>query len=332
MERRKSKKHQLLQTIQSRCELAQIERQELDRLEKGFQGELRMDQMVNEFLTGEIVVIDDLTLKYKGSLVQIDKIIIAGNTLYLIDMKNYRGNYILQNNNWYCGDKLLTANILEQLRRAVRLLIQLLQENQLYLKVVGVLAFVGLDGTVVVKDSVSEIILQYGDISRWLYRLNQEQTYLKYPNCEMIIRNYQVDPYSCEYRVEMADLTKGICCPKCHEIGMKEHWYKLSCSCGYTQAKLVGYLRTISEYGVIFADKDLSRKDLRLFFGEGVNDDYLRRVLIKYFELKSKAARASSYVNKGILFEYLFENQRELFVKINQRAGWKEPRSSKYEI
>lgn len=322
--RKKSKKQQWLEVMQYRRELTVIERKDLVRLTKGFAGERRMDQLVAEFLGGKVVVLDDLTIEYQGTLVQIDKIIITATTIFVIDMKNYSGKYIFRDNNWYCGNQLLTSNILEQLRRAVRAIVGILRDHRIYLQVTGVLAFVGLEATVSVESPITEIVLQYGDIARWLYQLNQNQSFWEYPNCEEVIRNYQVESYPCEFKADLAELKPGICCPKCHQMNMVEHWYKLSCSCGHLEAKKIGYLRTVSEYGVIFHDKDIRRKDLRIFFGPQVNDRYLKRLLAEYFHLNKKKSKASGYLNRGISFEYLFEDKKEEFERMKLRVNWKE--------
>ncbi|GEQ50647.1 hypothetical protein TK11N_24990 [Tetragenococcus koreensis] len=66
----------------------------------GYLGEIYLDQLVQIF--GEkFEYLDDLTLVFKETTVQIDKIFIVNNTIFLIDMKYYQGHYIFQNNNWY---------------------------------------------------------------------------------------------------------------------------------------------------------------------------------------------------------------------------------------
>ncbi|HLQ40468.1 MAG TPA: nuclease-related domain-containing protein [Tetragenococcus sp.] len=98
--RHKSEKQQWLETISYQRRLNRNEQAELSKLQK-LSGEVRMDEKTQRFLAEKLIILDDLTLKYQKTVVQIDKIILAGNTVYVIDMKNYYGAYTFSQNNWY---------------------------------------------------------------------------------------------------------------------------------------------------------------------------------------------------------------------------------------
>lgn len=98
--RHKSEKQQWLETISYQRRLNRNEQAELSKLQK-LSGEVRMDEKTQRFLAKKLIILDDLTLKYQKTVVQIDKIILAGNTVYVIDMKNYYGAYTFSQNNWY---------------------------------------------------------------------------------------------------------------------------------------------------------------------------------------------------------------------------------------
>lgn len=323
MTRNKSKTHQWLETIQYRRKLEQGEKRELIQLEKGFKGEVTMDAKVEKFLEKDFVVIDDLTLEYQGVVVQIDKIIIAGNTIYILDMKNYYGGYCLRGNNWYHEGEILTHNILEQLRRAVRLVSKLLKANHIYLEVKGVLAFIAPEGQVTVEDTIPEIVLSYADINLWLNQLNQEKFYSSHRKIEKVFRQYEIEAYPCRYRTQLAELRPGICCPHCHHFHMTETEFTMDCSCGHIEVKAKAYLRTVCEYGVLFPEKNLYRKDLLKFFGEGANLQYLNKILLKYFTpIQISPKRSLGHINKGTSFEYWFKDQTEHWKNLEKRKTW----------
>lgn len=328
--RQKSKKNQWLETIQHRRKLSKEEKEELIRLEKGFDGESEMDRQVNKFLAEDILILDDITLEYHGSLVQIDKIIIVGNILYLIDMKNYQGNYRLENNNWYYEGKILPYNILEQLRRAVRVVIGILQDHGVLLEVKGVLAFTNRNSCITIKDSISEIVLQHADIDLWLSRLNQQSHQSCYA-CKTILRQYTVEPYPCDKRTHLNELQPGICCPNCHGFSMTESEYVMTCSCHFVEVKEKSYARTICEYGVLFPDKDLRWKDLLLFFGSKVNTRYLKKILEIYFTpIRISKKRNLGHINKGVIFDYWFADLIDHFEQMKNRKHWKSRHNEKH--
>ncbi|MEL5940141.1 nuclease-related domain-containing protein, partial [Tetragenococcus halophilus] len=87
--RKESHELQWLETVSQRKQLTEEQRRALQRSQKGFLGEQQMDQLAEMFLSGKVLVIDDITLRYQNTVVQIDKLLIIGNTIYVIDVKFY---------------------------------------------------------------------------------------------------------------------------------------------------------------------------------------------------------------------------------------------------
>jgi len=186
----------------------------------GYLGEIHMDKLVDTFCDG-LEYLNDLTLVFKETMVQIDKIILVNHTVFLIDMKYYRGHYLFQNNNWYKDDKILLTNILEQLRKAKRLLQNVFNTHQIPLKVEGVLAFMNPDANIEILDEVPEKILLYQNIPNWLYELKNMQESNTRLHWQRTLLQYTVAPFRTkkDYPIENINhLKKGICCCACHNF------------------------------------------------------------------------------------------------------------------
>lgn len=75
---------QYLQTLEQRVKMTRKERQELQSALAGYQGECTLNILQN---TDRLL--DDVNLDYQSSRCQIDKLLISGDTLYIVDVKNY---------------------------------------------------------------------------------------------------------------------------------------------------------------------------------------------------------------------------------------------------
>lgn len=325
--RKKPHDLQWLETLSYRKQLDEQQRWAKQRLERGFIGESRMDAIVKTFLSGKTMVLDDITLKHHDNIVQIDKLLTVGKRLCIVDMKFYQGNYRLAHNNWYREGKILPTNILEQLRRAERIVTSILKENQVNIQVEGVLAFMNPESNIQIEDEISETTLAFSDIPSWLLEQNKNEFNEDYRKVLTILKQYQITSYRTKRTLaleEMDQLQSGICCPKCHQFDIHQNKHTVTCSCGYVEAKDTAYTRTICEYGVIFHDQDLKLKELKKFFGKQVQEIYLKYILKKHFVVIPKTDKKNiGHKNEGILFDYWFENKMEYFNRLEKRKNWK---------
>jgi len=328
--RKKPHELQWLDVLDQRYLLAKEELESFQKLQRGYEGEVQFDALVEYFFKEKQVSLDDITLRYKNSVVQIDKLLIIGHTVYLIDMKHYRGHYVFKNNTWYVGDKALTNNIFEQLRRAVRILQSIFNDNQIHLSVKGVLAFTNLHSVIEVKDEVDEEVLMTEEIPAWLLRLSNGDTTARH-KVSQVLRHYTIAPYLTTRTFDiknLGQLKSGILCPHCHQAQMQEHRFTMNCQCGYKEAKDIAYRRTICEFGTLFYNYNIKRAQLRIFFGKNLNERYLKFILQKYFTLKDSHHAKAGYINKGVLFEYWFDKEMNTLEQLQKRTSWKATKTS----
>lgn len=94
-------------------------------LEKGFVGQQRFDGWL-ETLTNDCFILCGIELEVNNSTIQLDALIIYADTIYLIEVKNYQGDYYIENDRWYTYSKIETKNLLLQLKRSETLFQRLL--------------------------------------------------------------------------------------------------------------------------------------------------------------------------------------------------------------
>lgn len=318
--RKMSHELQQLHILNQRLPLAD-EKFHYRNLYHGYLGEIYLDQLVETF--GEkFECLDDITLTFKKTTVQIDKILIANNTVLLLDMKYYQGHYIFQNNNWYKNEKILLNDIFDQLRKARRVLQNIFDQHHLPLKVEGVLAFMNPRATIEIMDNTAEKVLFYPDIPNWLYELNTLASKPTVKNWQEVLQRYCVPAFKSPKNIPVENIKnfkKGICCRSCHSFDTTEKKHFIVCACGHREPKETACTRTICEFGVLFHDHDLKRKPLQFFFGNAINPYYLAFILRKHFPVAKRAGHMSTRENKGMLFEYWFEDEMDHFHSLENR-------------
>ena len=113
-------------------ELTQEERFHYFNLEKGYEGEVKFDQMA-EGLQEERYIINDLLLKIKNSYFQIDTTLISQEVIRLLDVKNFEGDFCLEKGRFYAvktGREY--KNPITQLSKCASQFRQLLHELKLH--------------------------------------------------------------------------------------------------------------------------------------------------------------------------------------------------------
>ena len=109
--RQKSHHLQYLEALYFRNGLTLEEEKEYQKLLQGYQGEVYFDKLCQFFSISKEQTMDDITLSLFKNVTQIDKIIVSGNVLYLIDVKNYQGNYRYEHQRWTLNGNILSNNI-----------------------------------------------------------------------------------------------------------------------------------------------------------------------------------------------------------------------------
>jgi hypothetical protein len=73
--------------------------------------------MLGEHLSDDWLAVNDLLLDYKHKRFQIDSVLKNGGTFHLYDVKNFDGDYYINNGKWYSASGIEIDDPLEQLRK-----------------------------------------------------------------------------------------------------------------------------------------------------------------------------------------------------------------------
>ncbi len=134
---------QLLRYLRRRMLLSNDFSRAYDNATKGYLGERKFYQILKQRLSSDCIILFDLLLTANGTTFQIDCLLIFPETVYLIEVKNYEGDFYLKNDKWFSGaTKSEIRNPLLQLERSHYLLERLMRDFRMDAPVRSYVVFV----------------------------------------------------------------------------------------------------------------------------------------------------------------------------------------------
>ncbi|MEH7342884.1 nuclease-related domain-containing protein [Bacillus sp. JJ1532] len=231
-------------------------------LEKGFQGEKMFDSL-SASLSNNWLIINDLMLKYNNTVFQIDTLLISSAKIYLLDIKNYEGDYYIKDDRWYKVPKKEIRNLIHQLQRSETLLRSLLQEIGINIPIESFLIFVNPE-FYLYEATLDLPIIFPPQLKGFLKHLNNQpegyyEKQIKLAK-QLVSMHVQVSPYMRIPEYSYDQLKKGLFCLGCQSFNI----YNLSrntliCNeCGYKENSTNAVLRGIEEFSFLFPDKKVT--------------------------------------------------------------------------
>jgi hypothetical protein len=257
--------------------------------EKGYEGELRSDRWL-EGLTDQWLVLNGLLLEYNGSRFQIDTLIIANEKIYLLDVKNYEGDYYLEGDKWYTKTNPNLKNPLHQLIRCETLLRKLLLELGYTYETESYLIFNNPEFHLYMT-TFNQSIVYPTQLNRFLKKLNTCPVKLNSQHhklaqqlaslhiCESPF--LRLPPYTFE-QVKKGTISLG--CGRFFQTVCKGTFI---CShCGCKEGVDAAVLRNVKEYRLLFPGRKITTNDIYEWCGCIVSKKVIRRILLRNFKLK----------------------------------------------
>ncbi|WP_404431578.1 nuclease-related domain-containing protein [Sutcliffiella horikoshii] len=298
-ERKEPSELKLLRMLKARGGLVDDSR--FWNLEKGYQGEVLFDKWFSA-LDGEWIVVNDLLLEYAGSLFQIDSLVIGADRVYLFEVKNFEGDFYLDEGKWMSISNNEIKNPLLQLQRCETALRQLLRSLGYQTSIESSLIFINPEFTLFNCSPKLPFVFcsQLNRFSKKLLkqssssaRLNARPSRLAEKLCEL---HMEKSPYERlpDYRYE--ELRKGIVCVGCGGMDMKLVYMSFCCiNCSAKQDCSVAVLRAIYEFYHLFPNMQISTNQIYDWTGGLISKKAIRRVLKANFKLIGHA-KSSKYV------------------------------------
>lgn len=267
-------------------------------LEKGFLGELAFDALVDH-LDADWLILNDLQLEVNYSSFQIDKVIITPTTIYLIEIKNYEGDYYIDGEHWYSTSKLEIKNPLTQLKRSESFFRRLLHGFSSHLPIKSYLVFINpkfylynapLELPIIFPTQTKRFIDQITNTNLKLKNTHNEIATKLSSMHQKDIPYINIPPY--KYK----DIKRGTICPSCFRFYSNRSYigYFFCDFCNSKEKLEDAVIRSIEEFNVLFPELPITSTRITDWC-QVVSKRYLQKLLPKKFQL-IKHGRSSYYV------------------------------------
>ncbi|SDJ26529.1 Nuclease-related domain-containing protein [Natribacillus halophilus] len=229
--------------------------------EKGFAGEQQLDIWLED-LTNDCLIVNDLLLKHKQQLFQIDTLLIFSNKIYLFNVKYYEGDYYTEYDKWYVMSGKEVNDPLLQLKRSDYLLRQLLQSLKMnFLPIEPLLIFIN-PAFMLYNASPNLPAVFSSQLQRYMNKLNREPAKINRKHEHLAERLVSLHEEK-SHHTELPDydfdrLEKGVVCVRCG-VMMVRGGKTFACDhCGHVENVKPAIIRSAEEYNALFPDSKVT--------------------------------------------------------------------------
>lgn len=289
-----------LSYLHTRMNLPLKEKQYLLHLKKGFEGEVKFDRQLMNF-SNNWLVLNDLLLEFHNTLFQIDTLLISQETVYFFEIKNYEGDFYIEDDIWFLKSKTEIKNPLLQLERSKSLLRRFLQQCHCNLEVKAYLIFMNPEFTLYHAQLDLPIIFPT-QLHRFLNNLGKISSNLDHQHFELakLILSKHIDksPYSLLPNYDFHMLKKGITCASCHNFLTTKKERIFVCDvCGAPESIKSAILRNIEQFSVLFPREKITTNTIHAWCHVINSKKMIQRILTTEFKCVGHGKNAY-YVKK----------------------------------
>ncbi|RXT04053.1 nuclease-related domain-containing protein [Ammoniphilus sp. CFH 90114] len=273
--------------LNTRMELAEREKFNYLNLEKGYEGELKFDNLIAN-LQEERYIINDLLLEVNNSYFQIDSLIISQGVIYLLDIKNFHGDFYFESDKFYA---LLTGreykNPVNQLKRSETLFNQLLQNLKQNFLVEASLIFINPEFTLYQAPMNLPIIFP-NQVNRFINDLNNTPSKLSDGHkklAQQLLSLHQTkNPYTKVPDYNYEQLQKGIYCKSCMSFLVSKKNANFVCEiCGVQETLRQTIVRSIEEFKILFPNRKITTQSIHDWCKVDLHRKTLSRILKEHY-------------------------------------------------
>jgi DNA-directed RNA polymerase subunit M/transcription elongation factor TFIIS len=278
----------VLRSLNARMNLLAEEKQHYLKLEKGYQGEVMFDQLT-EKLQSNVLVLNDLCLEIKGNKFQIDTLIIAQETIFPFEVKNFESDFLYESDSFQTITKKEILNPLDQLKRSKILLNQLLRSLGFQCSIKGYVVFINPEFTLY-QAPLNAPIIYPTQLNRFMKNFDQIPSKLndrQYKIAEQLISmHHPFPPYANLPFYKYEEVKKGTLCSNCYSFMVPKGERKMVCEkCGSVEDADSTILRSVEEIKLLFPDKKITTSCVFDWCGVIESKKKIRRVLKENYRM-----------------------------------------------
>lgn len=281
----------ILKTLNFRMQLNNDQQLHYHNYKKGYLGERKLANLLNKSLSSSPILLYDLLFEVNNTEFQIDCLLIFSNKIFLLEIKNYEGNFYFQNNNWYIVEtKKEIRSPLQQLKRSELLLNEQLQKIECTIQIEPYIIFVNPEFTLY-QSPINPHIIFPSQINQFIKKLNNEPSTLNSFHTNLATRLTNLHIKNSTYKrlpaYKYDHLKKGILCKHCSEFLATIVNVSFVCkNCGHREKVRPALLRCVKEYHLLFPTEKMTTNSIYEWSNKLVSKKAIRRTLQTYLSQK----------------------------------------------
>ncbi|WP_313800185.1 nuclease-related domain-containing protein [Cytobacillus sp.] len=292
---------EIMKYLNVRGKLTETEAKNYSVLIKGYEGEIKFDKWV-EHLLCDCLILNDLLLEYDHNVFQIDTLLITYETIYLINVKNYEGDFYFESGKWFTLYRSEIKDPLLQLKRSDYLLQQLIRSLGFpHYSIEALLVFINPHFHLY-QSSMNLPIIFPSQLERFKHKLEKQKAKLNNRHSKiaklLISLHKPKSIYTHIPDYDYDQLQKGIVCSSCHFLNLNLNIDKLICKeCGAVEAVDLAVLRSVEEFKLLFPEMKVTTHIIHEWCAVIKSKKTIRRILKTNFNPIGYGS-SSYYVNK----------------------------------
>ncbi len=298
--RNQSLELKILRSLNARIGLTPKEETYYSNLEKGYKGELRFDECI-ENASHDRLVLNDLLFECNSSLFQIDSLLISSNMIYLFEVKNYEGDFFIEDDKWFTMTRTEIKNPLLQLQRNESLFRRLLQEHGFTFSIESYVIFINPHFQLY-QTPLGLPIIFLTQLNRFIEKIIKTPSKLKDIHSklaeQLLSLHLKESPHSRLPDYDYLRLEKGILCPSCHKVYDSFNKTFLICThCRGREEYDTGVLRAIEEFKMLFPNSKITSNQIFEWCNIIKAKKTIRKILLTNYKLV-RLGKSSYYIDK----------------------------------
>lgn len=281
----------ILRSLNNRMELLDKEKNYYINVEKGFVGEKKFDEWMEEILNEEWLVLNDLLLESKNSVFQIDSLLITAEKIYLFEIKNYEGDYYIEADRWYtlAGKEIL--NPISQLNRCESLFRSLLHDLGNSYVIESYVVFINNHFSLYEAPRNLPFVFptQLHKLRKKLITnkgtLNKKHSKLAK---QLLSLHFKESPYSRLPPYDYNALKKGVTCFSCQsflELSKTKEATVQCHKCGKKEGIHTTILRSAKEFNMLFPERKMTTNEIYEWCKGIRSKRLIRKILMEKYKL-----------------------------------------------
>lgn len=278
----------LYETLFVRKGLSPQEIQQYEQIKAGFYGEAKLSELIVSGNFHHIIPLFDIRLLSRNAELQIDCLLLTENNIFILEVKNYRGDYYIENNNlFFLPTKRQVHTPLTQLERTEFLFKRILDDQKIHRKVQSYLVFINNDFMLygaspelpmIFPPQIKSFLKQ---INENAYRLTSHSKKLAHKLTSQQIEHSAYERYP-DYSFDR--LKYGLFCGHCFSLLIKNGRETLTCPrCRSTILSEDAILFAIAQFHLLFPTEKIRTELITKWCGNLVSKKAVRRTLQKNF-------------------------------------------------